>query len=337
MRRGPLLISGLLVLGAAALGGCTKKITIAQYPAFYDGSIKAIAVTPFRNQTRVRSAGNVISDKLAGLLAANKTYAVYNRNHHAVLSDERDLQLDLGEDPQKIEAMFQKLGDVQAILTGAVSIYHSTTRTETKQRPVYAYNRYTKKSYISHYVPYEHTRYDVTVEVSAVLLRRDGTTIHSTPGPFRAHRYAEGDPPRKDPYALLGEATDAVTWRLLEEFAVIRRQIKLDPTKALRTASELFENKWTYTDRFAPDSDKMYVVVTLPRSCDRNRFEIRIVQKDQREYLATEKIVWDGRYNSPGYVFSPRTIAEKGGGRGVYTIKFFSGPEPVFTRDFRIE
>jgi hypothetical protein len=35
-------------------------------------------------------------------------------------------------------------------------------------------------------------------------------------------------------------------------------------------------------------------------------------------------------------VFSPRKIAQKGGGPGEYQVKFYAGPEPAMVRDFKI-
>ncbi len=329
-------LAGGVLISIVTMGGCAKKITITQYPVFYDSSIQAVAVTPFRNLTNRRNAGNVISDKFGALLMANGTYRVYNRNDHGVLSDERDLALGLGQDPEKVEAMFRNLGDVQAVLTGAVSTYSVTSNSQRRRKPIYRYNKYTKQHDIIGYRPYTYTRNEANVTATAALLRRDGSTIYSTPVPASAMRFSEGSPPRRDPYALLASASDAVAFQLLDQFAIVRKTIKVDPGKALQMASELFEGKWTYVNRFSRQDDEMFVVVALPNVCDRNRFEIRIVRKDQRDYLATKGIVWDGKFRSWGYRFSPKQIAAKGGGAGTYTAKFFSGPSPVLTRDFQL-
>jgi hypothetical protein len=111
----------------------------------------------------------------------------------------------------------------------------------------------------------------------------------------------------------------------------------VDPNKTIRTASELFEGEWTFKDRFPVGSKLMYVVVELPHSADRNNFTVRITRKDQREYLAEKEIIWDGKYKSLGYDFNVEEIAQKGGGKGTYTVKFYSGPTPVIMRDFRLE
>ncbi|MHC4294186.1 MAG: CsgG/HfaB family protein [Planctomycetota bacterium] len=324
------------LVAVAAMGGCTKKIAIAQYPVFYDENIKVIAVTPFRNQTNAKDAGNIISDKLSALLIANGTYKIYNRNDYRVLSDERDLQLELGQDPQKVEAIFARFGDVDAILTGVVSTYSGTTRNERRKDPIYRYNAQTRTNYIAGYRTYVHTRNEANVAATAALLRRDGSTIYATPVPVHAQYWAQGSPPKKDVYALVTQGSNAVAAQLLEHFAIVRKTIKVDPQKALQTASELYEDKWNYTDRFSREADKMYVVVALPKTCDRNRFVIRIVRKDQREYLSEQQITWDGKYKGYGYLFNPQEIFAQGGGAGAYTAKFYSGPSPVFTRDFHI-
>jgi len=325
-----------LLIAAAAGGGCTKKIWITQIPPFYDRSIQAIAVTPFRNQTGVRGAGNIISDRLAAMLMANGTYKVYNRNDLRTLTDERDLQTALGANPQKLDAMFARLGDVQAILTGVVSTYSATTHNDRRTEPIQKYNKYTKTWYAAGYRSYVWTRNEANVAATAALLRRDGTTIYATPVPAQAQRAVDGSPPKYDPYALLTSATTDVGRQLLEQFAIIRKQIKINPDKALRTASELFEGKWTCSNRFDRTAEKMFVVLALPSSCDRNRFEIKINRKDRREYIVKREIIWNGDKRSLGYPFNPKQIAETGGGPGIYTVKFFSGAEPVFARDFHI-
>lgn len=326
----------LALFATAMTAGCSKSIVITQYPAFYDGSIKTIAVAPFRNQTDAANAGNIVSDSLSSMLMANGTYKVYNRNDMGVLTDERDLQLDLGKSPEKVEAMFQKLGDVDAILTGSVSTYSGTSNSQQRQDPIYQWNPNTKTTYIAGYRTYTYTRNESNVVATAALLRRDGSTIFASPVPVQATAWAEGSPPAKDVFALAADATGLVASQMLEQFAVVTKEIKVDPAKALRTASELFEDEWTFTDRFPVGSDTMFVVVTLPTCCDRNRFALKVVRKDQREYLAEQEVVWDSHHGGFGYRFNPSEIATKGGGPGVYTVKFYSGPKPIFMRDFRI-
>ena len=78
----------------------------------------------------------------------------------------------------------------------------------------------------------------------------------------------------------------------------------------------------------------MIVVVSILSQA--SPLSANIVRKGTRKDLAVKKITWDKESDRPGYRFSPKQIAEAGGGPGVYTVKFYSGQKPVITRDFRI-
>ncbi len=326
-------------LAVALLGttGCTTKMAITQTPDFYTSDLKTIAVVPFRNQTGVRDAGKNISDRLAAALAANGTYQVFNRNDLKAIMDERDLQLAFGDDTEAAVAKFRRLGNVQAILLGSVNTYSGTVQRQQKRDPVYGFNPQTGALYVSGYKKYVWTRHEANVAVTVSLIKvSTGKMIYSTSTPAAGSAWAEGSPPKYDAYACLNAATNQAVGQLVQTFAVIRKEIKVNPGKALRTASELYDNKWTYKDQFEKADEKMYVVVSLPRSCDRNRFKITVVRKHQREDLAAQDVVWDKEYNGYGYVFSPKEIAANGGGPGPYEVKFYSGPEPIMRRDFWI-
>jgi len=330
-----LLVVLLLPAGLISAGGCSRKIWIVQYPAFYSSKLKTVAVVPFRNQSTGKNAGNIVSGKLASALAANGAYKVFNRNDLKTLMDESDLQIALGTDTSDAAGKFRKLTDVQAIVTGAVTTYSATSNNQRRQDPIYATDR-RGNSYIQGYRTYVYTRNEANVSVTASLIRvRDGTGIYATPAPASARVGSEGSPPRKDPYACITEAADVVVGQLLEQLAPIRKQVKVDPSKALRTASELYDNKWAFTDTFEAGDQKMYVVVSLPACCDRNRFRLVIVSKDQRRELARQDIVWSREHAGFGYVFSPKDIAA-GAGPGVYEVKLYSGPEPVLRHTFKI-
>jgi len=330
---------GCLLLAAA---GCSKKITIIQYPDYYRPEMRgmAIVVVPFKNPTRDRSAGTVVADKLAAMLNANGTYKVYNTSYLKSIMDERKLQAALSDDPSQMAKKFRQLKGVnaKALLIGTILQYTATQRNEPRREPIYQYNPRTKTNYIAGYRSFVHTRNEANVSVTATLVRlRDGAVIHTTGSPASYRMWAQGSPPKLDPYACLSAATDNVVARLVVEFAVIRRQIKIDPAKTVRTASELYDNKWTWKKHFKKTDKTMYAVIMLPRCCDRNRFRIVVVRKNQRRPLAEVKFVWSKDDSGRGFRLDPSDIAAKGGGSGTYTIKFYSGPEPVVLCDFHID
>jgi len=325
-----------LVMAGAIPGGCDKKLVITQVPTFYTPDLKVIAVAPFRNQTQWPGANDIIADQVAAGLMANGAYKVFNRNDLKTVMDESDLNIALGADPVAAAGKLKKLTEVQAILVGTVTTYAATTNTQPKQIPQYATDR-SGKVYISHYITQMYTRNEANVTVTATLIRvSDGSTVYATPEPAWARVWAEGSPPKKDGHACASEAAGMVAANLVSTFAPTRREIKVDEAKALRTASDLYDNKWTYQDTFKQTDEKMFAVVALPASCDRNRFRITIVRKDERQDLAAQDITWDKKNGGFGYLFSPKDIAAKGGGAGEYEVKFYSGPEPIMRRTFKI-
>ncbi|MCE5326687.1 MAG: CsgG/HfaB family protein [Planctomycetaceae bacterium] len=335
MRQSFFLLCVTAAVLAALCGGCTKTITITRYPAFYDPSLKSVAVVPFRGNNSAASLA--ISDALAGAMAANGTYAVYNRNDLAALMNEKDLQLAFGGDAAAAASQFSKLGKVQAILVGNLVTYAATTRNEPKSDPIYSYDG-NGNSYVSGYRKYVLTRNEANVAVTATLIRvADGRPIHATPQQLKATSWAQGSPPPRDAHGCLANAVDGVVGQMVAEFAVTQCQIKVNPNEDCRTAAALYDNKWEYADRFSTQDDKMFVVVKLPGVCNNNRFRLTIVRSGERVDLATHDLLWSSKFGSFGYGFSPREIAAKGGGAGEYIAKFYSGPEPVMTHAFRIE
>ncbi|MGC9453910.1 MAG: CsgG/HfaB family protein [Phycisphaerae bacterium] len=332
----------VLLLLVVLVGGCSKKMWITQYPSWYSSELKTIAVVPFRNTTSVKGAGEAVSEQLARAMMANGTYEVVSQSDVAAMSEQVDLMLYARSgDAAAAAEKFSTLQRVQAILVGTVTTYAATTQRQHKREPVYAYNSRTKQQYIAGYREYDHVRNEANVAVTAALIRvPGGDTIHATAGPVGATDYSESDSdgsaPDRDPYACLANAAHQTVAGLVREFAVTRREIEVGPDD-FRTAQELYENKWDYADKFTADDDQAYLVLALPACCDRNRFRLTIVRKDQREYLYEHEFAWDAKYGRFGYGFSPREIAAAGGGPGRYVAKFYSGPEPVLEHTFTIE
>lgn len=337
------VVRSLLLISLFAVIGCgEKEIVITQFPVFWKGTIKTVAVTPFRNTTGVRGAGNVLSDNLSSQLATNGTYKVYNRNDLRVLQNEHDLRIGLGLDNAEIARKFRKVGKVDAVLIGTVTNYSATERRENRfqQDPIYQYNPKTKQTYIAGYRKrtFVFTRNEANVAVTAALVHvDDGTTVYATPAPARGNFWAQGSPPKLDKYACLNNATQQAVNKLVQTFAVTRRTIKVKEKDDFRTASELYDQEWTWTDQFKTSDGKGFLVVRLPAVCDRNRFRLTIIRKDTRKDLHEETIIWDKKYNRFGYAFKPSEVARKGGGPGEYVAKFYSGSKPVMKHEFRIE
>lgn len=336
----PAVLCTLLLL-AMTVTGCSKKIWVTQYPSWYSPELKTIAVVPFRNTTSGQGAGEAISEQLARAMMANGTYNVVSQSDVGAMSDQVDLMLYAGGgDAMAAAQTFSSLEKVQAILVGTVSTYSATTQRQHKREPIYAYNKRTKQNYIAGYREYDHVRNEANVAVTAALIRvPDGRTIHATPGPMSASAWAEsgsgGSSPNRDPYGCLADASRHVVGQLVREFAVTRQEISVSPDD-FRTAQELYENKWDFSNEFAANDEEAYVVLKLPAVCDRNKFHITIVRKDEREYLFEHDFAWDAKYGQFGYHFSPKSVAQAGGGPGRYVAKFYCGQEAILEHDFKI-
>ena len=249
--------------------------------------------------------------------------------------DQNDLKIALGGDPTKMATAFKRLANVQAILTGAVTTYAATSQSQKKQEPQYVYVNGVAQ--FAGYKVYTYTRNEANVSVTAALIRvSDGSTLHTAPAKW--NQWAEGSPPKYDPYACASTAVDNVVALLVQQFAIIRKEIKLNPNKALRICTEKYDGKWVEAREVKTTDKKMYLVLALPAECHRNRFRMTIVRKDQRKVLASLKLTWT-KSNDPdgkGYTFDPNDVATKGGGPGWYEVKFHSGDEPVLRRAFQI-
>ncbi len=318
------------------LGGCSKKITVIQFPEFYTPELKTIAVVPFTNATNNRGAGSVLTDAVASGMRANGTYKVFNRNELEALLSERDRQIAFGNDPKAAADKFAGM-NVQAILVGTVNTYDSSTNSDRRQEPQYIYDKYGNQQFAGNRV-YTYTRNEGHVSVSLSLLRvPGGVPIHSTAAPAQGDAADEGSPPQLDRTACLSAATQVAVARAVEEFCVVRKTIEVKEKDALLVASERVDGKWQETSEFSSGETSMFVVVNLPPAADRNRFRIVIVPKDSREVVARMDITWSRNFpeRGEGFQFSPSEIAAKAGA-GDYTVKLYAGEEPVLMRDFQI-
>ncbi|MDP6636389.1 MAG: CsgG/HfaB family protein [Phycisphaerae bacterium] len=333
----------LILIAIAALSGCTKNIPITQYPVFWDRAPKTIAVTPFRNATPIRQIGMRVTSDLATKLSANGTYKVYDRTLLKAYLNEHDLQMAFSSDQDVAAAAMVKIGKVQAILTGAVTTCNwPPTRTKVKvvTRKFFTPNGVAYTRPVKNYI---HTN-EAELKANAALLRitpNGPVVIHSSP--VRGYMKSSGPTPKYSREACLTIARAQVVQQLLEQFAVIRKLIKVSPSKAFFTATDQpYAGKWPKSKKFsAAAAQKIILVLMLPPQCDRNTFRITIARKEARTELATFDVAWTKAMsaipNGKQFVLDPADLANRGGGPGDYIIRLFSGqPKPVIEHKIKI-
>jgi len=344
----------------ALAGGCGgEQIQILQYPAFFDPddpsrNVKSLVVLPFRNQASKAAgarAGEAVSEELSGLLSGSGTYQkVYNRNDLSNLMDQQDLAIAAGGDSNAMAAALRKRGAVEALLTGAVTAYDSSSRTRTEMRQQFVGMNPQTKAPIYRPVMMQITTNEGTVTVTSALIRvRDGAQIHAT-GPVYGRYRSEGTGGVASEPECLRRATSQAVFGCREHFAVVRKTITVE-SDAFRVARAYYDGEWDEEDEFTTIDTEAFVVLKLPSQCDRNRFRISIVREGRQKDLFVAKVRWVNKTQpvhagseltaNPcqvglGFRFSPRDLAQKAG-PGTYIAKFYAGPKPALTYEFDIE
>ena len=334
----------LVSIAVAALGGCTKKISIVQYPVFWDQAPKSIAVTPFRNETPFRYIGMQVTNDLATRLSANGSYNVYDRMLLKAYLNEQDLQRAFSTDQQAAASAMVKIPKVQAILTGVITTCNwPRTRTETRVVSQRFYN----PNGTSFTRPVRQFVYinEAELKANAVLLRitpNGPQVIHSCP--VRGYMKSAGPAPKFSREGCMSIARSQVVQQLMEQFAIVRRVIKIKPSDAFFTATDQpYAGEWPKSKKFSVSSgQKIILVLILPPQCDRNRFKITVSRKEGRTDLAAFDVRWTKAMSAAPagkqFILNPADLAAKGSGPGDYVISLFSGhPKPVIKHKIKIE
>jgi len=339
-----IVLAFLVLIAASALTGCTKKITITQYPVFWERAPKTIAVTPFRNETNIRHIGMGVTSDLATRLSSNGSYKVYDRTLLKAYLNEHDLQMAFSNDEQVAASAMAKIGKVNAILTGAVTTCNwPPTRSEYRVISQRFYNP-NGTSYTRPIRQYVYTN-EAEITANAALLRitpNGPVTIHTTP--VRGYVKSAGPKPQHSREACLAIARAQVVRQLIDEFAVVRKIIKVKPSESFFTATgQPYAGEWPDTKNFSISSgQKIILVMKLPPRCRRNRFTITVNKKDDRKELFRQEVSWTREMSAnPGgkqFVFDPSDLASRGGGPGQYVIRLYSGqPKPAIEHKIKIK
>jgi len=320
--------------------GCgEKKMTITQYPEFYTEDLRSIAVVPFQSMSRDPRAGTIVSDVFARTLQQNGTYTVFNQSDLKAMMDQQDLEIFAGTgDAAAAAARFKPGGRVQALMVGTVTMYE-VSRVDTPQsETLYTTNNRGQRvpAGVRHFTV---TRIEATVSVSAALIRvSDGTQIHAT-GMEAGKAVEEGESIRRDQHECLRVATAEAVAKLVEQFAVVRKDIGVGKD-SVRLAREGVGGQRNFTDKFSSEDRAATLVVNLPVSCDRNAFRWLICRDKGDVELDGDSFIWTRRAARDGgmsWDINPAQLAQDGGGPGSYTVQLLSGREAVVTRKFKID
>lgn len=332
------LAVGLLVALAAA-AGCDKKIRVRQYPHFYTSDLKTVAVVPLSSPGIGKGVGRMLAGKLAAALRSNGTYRIVHlAGPESPPDDESEQAADAAF--EKFLAALRAKGDIDAVIIGSIEAFEASSYRQwypvrRSYGSYYGYRRYRGPVY---YYDYEYTVYnEATVAVWAAMVRvDDGEVLHSVPSLIAASVEDTGVPDGAKALKLLDRAADRVVAGLVEQFAIVAREVRIDPGKDFRSALQAEGGRWERTDKFDADHEAMYLLLRLPDAADRNSFEVKIRRDGSDAVIAGAKFVWDRSRRVLPLRFAIPDLLAAGQGPGRYVATFYSQDRPIMRRKFRI-
>ena len=334
----------ILAAVVASASGCGKKMWVMEYPDFYGPQLKTVAVVPFDSPPHP-TAGRMLADRLADALRENGTYRVVRPAAlpEAPLSTTRPA--DEEEALDRLLDHLRERGDVQAVIVGTIDLFRISRRDYyyPVRRSAYwghGYRGYRGFGYGNgqpYYCDYEHyVRSEATVAADAAIIRvMDGQVMHVAPAMLATTVSEDSYASRGVAVTLLDEAAEHVIERMVDEFAVVRKRIGINPDHALRTARGEGERDWLYEDDFTDTDTKALVIVRLPRQADRNPLRITVRREGRDAILAEESFTWRSGQGAWVMEFSPAALVDAGG-IGEYKVRLYSQGEEALKRQFKI-
>ena len=346
--KNPRFAPAVLVTLVAAAAGCDVTMTVRQYPQFYTPELKTVAVLPLSNGSLHPAAGPFVTDRLVAALKENGTYEVLAPKDLQAGLAAAGINLPSEAEDAVLAESLRRLGGVQAFVTGRVMAFSTDSYWRAH---VDDYDGFYGGYYTRYHLSYGHPHYGlgfrypiytyypygqayVAVDVAMVDVAT-GRTLHAPLGPVGGRVRSDGGRlPTSD--ELLGEATSRAAQGIVEQLAVVSKEVKVNPARDLRTGRLAKDDKLKFTDDFRADEEEMRVVLRLPPQADRNRFRVSIARKGRPEELAEESFAWSRKDESRPFVFSPRKLAGAAGA-GQYEVRFYSGSKLVMTRKFHLK
>ena len=328
-------------MAALALAGCKTTLTVQRHPAFYDPSLKTVAVATFANATLRAEAGEFLAQRLADALEANGTYNVIGPKELKAKFAEAKIALAPDADIQAVVAGVRACGGAQAVITGTVKGFSADRGSHVEIGdgfgPAFGSGSWRHGHYYGSRTAVRQYSYAYSyVSAIAGMVRvADGKTLHATPRTLVARfRSSEGSERTSD--EILTRAADAVAFALVREFAVTPWKIKVSRRKTLRTARADTDDALDFTNDFRTDDEKIIVVLRLPAEADRNAFSLVVTAKDSDKPLAEETFTWSADDEHRTFTFTPKKLAEAAEGHD-FEVRLLLGDRQVMDRSFEIE
>jgi len=354
-RLGRAVIASVAAAMLLSVAGCEKSFTLKHYPDFDVAALKAVAVAPPASDSGDPHAALRFAQQLAEALRANGTYAVIGPEQVAEACGPQRVSYAESQDAAQMREAFADLRGADAVLVGSlaggvVSRVHRTRILYDEPMMGVGYG-YGYGGWADWYGPgyrwgmwndvpvYERTAevllVGASVRASMALVRvADGQVLAATPAPLTAQVYTDrSDADRKQ---LVAEAEQKLIAQLLEEFAVVPQEVRIETHKALRVARGPSEDPWKNTGKLPADATDALLVLALPPAAAGNTFRLTVTRKGDEPPLLSKDVVYPRGVDAHAVPFDPAALAARAG-PGKYEAVLSYGDQRIAKRGFEIK
>ncbi|MCX6357772.1 MAG: hypothetical protein NT045_07880, partial [Candidatus Aureabacteria bacterium] len=281
----------LAALAAALLAsGCmAPNVWVTVRPRFDCDKLKTVAVVPFRNESKIPDAGQVMADKIAALLVQRAPYRVLAPEDLPQAAKEL-----LKEGPVTADsaAKFAAAAGADAVLTGTVLRYRSDRFHEVRfYGTPSGFDEGDHAAYYYDEIPEDWFKIDAAVETSVELL--DGTRGDQLWSDTRmGTSFSYGSPPPLDEDAVLDHAADASARKLLLGLVPHQERVRV-PRGSLVICADYLDHPLDIRTAFTPADRTLYLVVDLDRTFTGKEIALTIEKAGTASPVSEDRFTWD--------------------------------------------
>ncbi|MCE5277418.1 MAG: hypothetical protein ABFD92_14190 [Planctomycetaceae bacterium] len=351
---------GLLLAAGAAAGGCTREITVTQYPSFYSPDLRTIAVMPFGSLTPDPPAGVFFTDRMIDALVANGSYRVVSGP--TLLGELRQAGAALpsapatrpgpsgqpaaeyyqvvpppaaGPPPEQLLAALRRRGGVDLLLLGRVTALHAQP---VLVRDTYPYGPYDPYPYPlegpygrGYYVSYTYQTQATAAAAIELYRVSDGRRLASTQDTATVVSVGPGQLTMEE---SLGRASQEVARQLVRAIAPAPATIKVRKDRALETSRRTAGGGLKETSTFARGDGAVMVTVRLPPEADRNPFTLTVTPEGaSNTVLFDREFTWSRSQTSQTIEVPIAALS----GQGNYRVHLRQGGLTVLSRKVSVK
>lgn len=312
------------VLLAAGCAGPQVWVTVR--PPFDCQKIAAIAVPPFKNESRDPDAGRIFANKLAALLAERGPYKVIYGEQLPGGAAPTELS------PQALKDLAGAAG-ADAVLAGTVMRYASDRYHEVRfyDEP-FTQDEGIHEMYYDE-APVDWFKIDAAVEASVRLIETaTGKVLWSDTRMATSSDY--GSPPKMSEPEVLDRAADSVAGKLLLGLVPHQERVRV-PRGSLTVCGDYIDHPLDIRSTFTPRDEALYLVIELDSEFAGNKIALGVEKLDTRSSIVEDSFAWDGAKDSRVFRKEMRDLIAIGG-YGKYRASYAIDGVPAAHADFTL-